>query len=60
MSRKREGKTKKDRESGAEGRRLSNRAARVAWQHISGTVFPFFACGGKKNTAKKHNSKAGK
>jgi len=56
----RTGKTAKDRENGASERRLANRASRVAWQHVAGTPFPTHACGGKKNTKKKHNSKMGK
>lgn len=47
----REGKTKKDRESGAWSSRFSNRAARTAWQKTGG-VFPSGTCNGKKNRAR--------
>lgn len=59
MSRIRKGKTVKDRENGNVERTLANRAARVAYQNVSGTPFPSFACGSKKRN-KRHNSKMGK
>lgn len=62
MSRKRVGKTRKDLESGATERRLYNQTKRVSWQNdgTGRTPFPKEICNGKKNTIKKHNSKAGK
>lgn len=44
----REGKTAKDRASGATERRLANRAARDSWQKGQ-SPFPKLACNGKKN-----------
>ena len=54
------GKTARDKESGARGRSLANRAKRVAWDHAMiaagsqrgrGTPFPLDACNGRESRA---------
>jgi len=47
--RPRQGKTAKDRASGASARSSSNKSARVTWQHDAKTAFPTTSCNGKKN-----------
>lgn len=44
----RDGKTKKDHESGAWSNRFANRTARTEWGHTGG-VFPRGSCNGKRN-----------
>jgi hypothetical protein len=46
--RKREGKTRRDRESGATQRAYANRQARADWQNNGGD-FPYAHCNGKRN-----------
>lgn len=46
----RSGKTKKDKQSGAHARRLTNRDKRAAWSRGDEDVFPSETCNGKKNS----------
>jgi hypothetical protein len=52
MPKIREGKTKRDRESGATARTISNRLERAAWRNdpnSTNATFPRHTCNGKRN-----------
>jgi hypothetical protein len=52
----RQGKTKRDHQSGANARRFANRQERVTWQHdpkADGRNFPYNVCNGKRNRSLK-------
>ena len=56
----RKGKTRRDRESGATHRCISNKSERDGWHNKATNVFPSHTCKGLGNSSKRYKSKAGK